>query len=158
MGRTRVLVESVLQDKLGIPASMARWGNDNNQWLFILHRVWLKLDLTGEGTGDLVVLTSPLGTPPTRNISRFHSFLLTRNFHLPGPSLWCQGGLFGLREVRYIDGLQEVELVDMIELMAEVSSEVGEEVAAFKTDGLQLLGERDERTIQRVAASLGFGL
>jgi hypothetical protein len=63
-----------------------------------------------------------------------------------------------LREVRYIDGLQDVELVDMLELMAEVSIEISEEVAAFKTDGLKMLGERDERTIQRVAASLGFGL
>jgi hypothetical protein len=158
MGHTQALIETVLQTKLGIPASMARWGNEQNEWLFILHRVWLKLDLSGEGTGDLVVLTSPLGRIPSRNMARFHSFLLAKNFHLPGPSLWCQGGLFGLREVRYIDGLQDVELVDMIELMAEVSIEIGDEVAAFKGDGLKMLGERDERTIQRVAASLGFGL
>jgi hypothetical protein len=158
MAQTRTLIEEVLTTKLGIPAPTARWGSDGNQWLFCLHRTWLKLDITGEGTGDLIVLTCPIGMPPMRNLGRFHSFLLAKNFHLPGPALWCQGGVFGLREVRYVDGLQPLGVVDMAELMTEVSAEVIEEVLAFKTDGLQLLGERDERAVHRVASAIGHGL
>lgn len=158
MGSTSVLIETVLDERFAIPSPLARWGTEGNQWLFAFRRVWLKLDITGEGVGDLVVLTCPIGAPPSRNVGQFHSKLLTKNFHLPGPSLWCQGGLFGLREVRYIDGLEEVELVDMVELMAEVSIEVADELVGFKGDGLQILCERDERTVHRVAASLGFGL
>lgn len=158
MGFTSALIETVLDTRFAVPPPLARWGTEGNQWLFSVRRVWLKLDITGESTGDLVVLTCPVGAPPSRNVGQFHSLLLAKNFHLPGPSLWCQGGLFGLREVRYIDGLQELELVDMIELMAEVSIEVGEELISFKGDGLQILGERDERAVHRVATSLGFGL
>lgn len=158
MGSTSALIESVLETRFAVPPPLARWGTDGNQWLFSVHRAWFKLDITGEGTGDLLVLTCPVGAPPSRNEGRFHAILLAKNFHLPGPSLWCREGLFGLREVRYIDGLEELELVDMIELMAEVSSEVAEEMVVFKGDGLQILGQRDERAVQRVALSLGFGL
>jgi hypothetical protein len=155
MSEVSTLIEGVLGLRFGVHGETARWNGSENHWFVNIHGTWLKIDITGQGFGDLLVLTVLLGHPPKRHLAEFHSLLLEKNLELPGPSLWVKDSLFGLREVRYTDGLQDIELVDMMELITEVAREVKEELAEIYDTGLHLFNGNSPEALIDAVTELG---
>jgi hypothetical protein len=155
MSDVKQLIEGVLTVRFGIDLANARWKEHQGQWFVNVHGTWLKIDITGQGFGDLLVLTVLLGNPPVSHIAEFHSLLLEKNLELPGPSLWVRDSLFGLREVRYTDGLQDIELVDMMELMIEVAREVREELAEIYDSDVHLFNGTSKELLIQAVTELG---
>jgi hypothetical protein len=155
MSDVKLLIESVLEQRFGVKVAEARWKERENQWLASIHGSWLKIDITGEGFGDLLVITVLVGHPPENHLAEFHALLLEKNLELPGPSLWVKDSLFGLREVRYTDGLQDIELVDMLELMSEVARETKEELSEIYDKGLILFEDSSHQDLMEAVAELG---
>lgn len=158
MSNVTKLIENVLEVRFGVSLPEVRWTGKTDQWLFRVHGSWLKIDITGQGFGDMLVLTVILGNPPTSHLDEFHVLLLEKNLELPGPSLWVKDGLFGLREVRYTDGLQDIELVDMIELMSEVARETKEELSEIYDEGVALFHVDREDDLKKAVMELGPGI
>jgi hypothetical protein len=155
MSEISTLIEGVLEVRFGINGAGARWKGSEKHWFVDIHGTWLKVDITGQGFGNLLVLTVLLGHPPQRHLAEFHALLLEKNLELPGPSLWVKDSLFGLREVRYTDGLQDIELVDMMELMTEVAREVKEELSEIYDTGLTLFNGSSPEAMLDAVTELG---